>query len=172
MLRSCAKQNGSGVPLHVGCAMHAGGGVGGRARDESALRVRVMQRCAKQERCARERRAKGRVCKGMGVQGMSVQSGGGGGGWNVALSDLNSLPPPHSVVLHGVLTPAVVQRARRGGGALCNERAMSALSVQHAVDVRRASQRALSVRRAMSVQRVMSVQRATRVRRALHCALR
>ena len=89
-----------------------------------------------------------------------------------ALRDHNSLPPPHSVVLHGVLTPAVVQRARRGGGALCNERAMSALSVQHAVDVRRASQRALSVRRAMSVQRVMSVQRATRVRRALHCALR
>ena len=53
------------------------------------------------------------------------KAGGGGGGWNVALSDLNSLPPPHSVVLHGVLTPAVVQRARRGGGCAvqraCNE---------------------------------------------------
>ena len=62
------------------CNARGGWGGGGRARDESALRVRVMQRCAKRERCARERRAKGRVCKGMGVQGMSVQSGGGGRG--------------------------------------------------------------------------------------------
>ena len=90
----------------------------------------------------------------------------------MALRDLNSPPPPIQLCCTECSHLQWCNVQGGGGGVLCNERAMSALSVQHAVDVRRASQRALSVRRAMSVQRVMSVQRATRVRRALHCALR